>query len=737
MAFFTPQPRILKLSPAAALLALLLFHGGFPLMAQIKAHPEYEPSDPSAFVPANNLFLNAKVAASQHWSDRVPQFAVNGKRDNEGEHWAAENIPVFLTVLLPKPSDINTIRLWTFWNGRRYYQYIIEGSSDGEKWEMLADMRDNKRPAGPDGEFYRFPTRNVSQVRVTFVHNSESDRAGGHIVEIEGYLLGEDQLREEQRMREAWAKIEQGLRGTVASTDVRYPRNEVPAAEGQMKCKLSGWRGERVNAQFVLWSREGLKQLRLSCAPLRSEQAGEIPSERVKAQFVRYTLADGKLMPDIIDHAGEIDIPSASARPVWFSVDIPRDATPGDYRTSVTARAKGAAAITFDVDLEVLSPVLPEPSQWTFHLDLWQNPFAIARFHGVEPWSDAHFAIMEPHMRMLAEAGQKCITTSIVHHPWGTQTFDPYESMIKWIHCKNGSWKYDYAVFDRYVEFCHKCGITKQISCYSMVPWTNSFRYIEEETGDYAAVFAIPGTAPYAEHWGPFLADFAAHLESKGWLGKTAIAMDERPPEMMKPMIKLLRSASPKLKIALAGGNHPELKDQIDDWCVFITPPLDPALAKERTAKGLPTTFYVCCGPAKPNTFTFSPPAESEWQGLYAAAMHYTGFLRWAHDSWVENPFHDTSFVTWPAGDCFFVYPGARTSIRFEMLREGIEGFEKIRILRETLGASQNAEAKAAMEKLEAALGELRYDKVQNAPAAGPVQAVRDAVVAASRLSGK
>ena len=47
------------------------------------------------------------------------------------------------------------------------------------------------------------------------------------------------------------------------------------------------------------------------------------------------------------------------------------------------------------------------------------------------------------------------------------------------------------------------------------------------------------------------------------------------------------------------------------------------------------------------------------------------------------DPLADARFRTWPAGDCFVVYPGGRGSVRFSKLTEGIQDFEKIRILKE------------------------------------------------------
>jgi hypothetical protein len=102
-----------------------------------------------------------------------------------------------------------------------------------------------------------------------------------------------------------------------------------------------------------------------------------------------------------------------------------------------------------------------------------------------------------------------------------------------------------------------------------------------------------------------------------------------------------------------------------------------------RKQKGYTSTHYVCCSDGFPNVFTFSPPAEGVFIGWYSIAANFDGFLRWAYNSWVENPLQDSRFRTWPAGDTYIVYPDNRSSIRFETLREGIQDAEKIRILRE------------------------------------------------------
>ena len=65
--------------------------------------------------------------------------------------------------------------------------------------------------------------------------------------------------------------------------------------------------------------------------------------------------------------------------------------------------------IEIPLTLNVYDIILPSPSEWSFHLDLWQNPWAIARYHDVEPWTEEHLEISLPYLELLAETGQKCI----------------------------------------------------------------------------------------------------------------------------------------------------------------------------------------------------------------------------------------------------------------------------------------------------------------------------------------
>ena len=377
------------------------------------------------------------------------------------------------------------------------------------------------------------------------------------------------------------------------------------------------------------------------------------------------------------------------------------------------------------------------PKDWKFFLDLWQHPLAVARYHGVKPWSKEHYALLRPLLGELASIGQKTITATLTDLPWNHQNFDPYRTMVEHVKGPDGKFTHDYSLFDEWVEFAQSCGLGPQIHCYTMVTWGNLVHYVDGATGDRVAEKLIPGTPEHEAFWGPFLADFERHVSAKGWLGRVHIAIDERSREELMASAAVLKKFAPGLKIQMAGNKPPSTFEGIEIHnysqgmrANYVTQAFKDEV-KVRRAKGYVTTTYICCGPPRPNTFTFSPYSEQQWLGLYAAAQGFDGMLRWAAFNWPRDPLFDTSFNphhgSWAPGDTFLIYPGPRLSVRFENLRDSIENFEKIRILR--------ADG-AATPKLEAALAKIDFTKEaangSEAYFTACVKAVTDAIEEAS-----
>ncbi len=191
-----------------------------------------------------------------------------------------------------------------------------------------------------------------------------------------------------------------------------------------------------------------------------------------------------------------------------------------------------------------------------------------------------------------------------------------------------------------------------------------------------------------------------AHLDEKGWFDSIYMGFDER--HNMQTALDLASSVKNKdghtFKISASFNDfiHNQLVfDRLDYASVGLqeirdnTEEFKKQVIKRRE-EDKQTTMYTATEHV-PNSFTKSFPAESYWSVLYAGKMNSTGFLRWAYDAWVKNPLDESTHWSFPAGDCFLVYPSERNeavkeskiSIRLAKLDEGVRDVNKLYILRQ------------------------------------------------------
>ena len=541
-----------------------------------------------------------------------------------------------------------------------------------------------------------------------------------------------------------WVKVS-APQVSWGSTDIRYKKEEpAPIARLKKDINLTAWKGERVSAQLVVWTPEALNNLSFIVSDLTSGKE-TISKDNVRTGFVRYVMTDelnkdGKggcgyrkssdydstLVADPIDHiASTLTVPANATQGGWISVRVPQQVKAGKYTGTVTVKDGDKVLSELKLAVNVKNRTLPASTEWAFHLDLWQNPYAEARYYNVEPFSKEHFDRMRPDMQNYVDAGGKVITASIMHKPWNGQTYDPFESMVTWLKKADGTWYFDYTVFDKWVEYMMSLGVKKQINCYSMVPWRLSFQYFDQASNSFKYLDAKPGEAAYDEFWGNMLTSFAKHLKEKGWFDITHISMDERPMKDMLATLKVIRKADKDFKVSLAGTYHDELVKELHDYCIAIGEKFPAEVIKSRKEAGQVTTYYTCCTEPRPNTFTFSAPAEAEWLGWFAAKENLDGYLRWALNSWVKNPLQDSRFTAWAAGDTYMIYPEGRSSIRFERLIEGIQSYEKIRILKEEFEKKGNKSAIKKIDKILKAFDEFSLEEI---PAATVVTKAKEAI---------
>ena len=625
-------------------------------------HYPYEPQPPLLNRPGYGDVLDgAVVTASAYDDEQRPDLAHNHDvHDDTVMYWTSKVFPSWLRFDLPEVHEIAQLNLNLRAPGTRVFHFFIEGSADGTAWQLLHDQRTGPALIPASGLVIVLPSPvRVRAVRLT-VTGSSKPGEGPMISKLSAFAVPTTRT----------------LDGAVGDLDHQYDASNVPLAAGTQAWRGTAWRGERISGQFVVWTSAERPGLRTEVSALRDAHGHELPAGAATARFVRHVLADGKLVGDVLDDADRVDMPAGSYRAVWLTVETPRDAVPGTYTGTLTMRADATEPKVFPLTLEILPATLPAPADWK--------------------------------SAAVTSAVTAVITATITARPWGKRDYDDYDTMVTHLKQPDGSWKFDYTVFDRYVEFAMSCGISQQINCYSMLTWSGSLEYTDAATGDLRTAMCEPGTASYADYWGPFLKDFEQHLAAKGWLERTRIGVDEAPAAMMQAMVEVLHANAPRLKAALAGNQTASHYTGLDlaDFTIILDHAGDDLLRDiaQRKREGKVTTFYICLDPKRPNTFVTSPPAEAVWVGYYAFENGYDGMARWALSTWPANPLNETLYSChpWrrdlPPGDEFLLYPGPRSAVHWEMMRDGAEEFEKLRWLREHRGGRLPATVAAALE---------------------------------------
>ena len=153
-----------------------------------------------------------------------------------------------------------------------------------------------------------------------------------------------------------------------------------------------------------------------------------------------------------------------AALPVRMTVTAAKDAAPGEYTGTLTVSAEGGAPVAVPVRVSVSGFTLPDPRDYETVVDLIQSPDTLALHYGVAPWSDAHWKLIDRSFEVLGSAG-----LDTVYLPLIAEThFGNEQSMVRWIRKPDGTYDYDFSLVEKYLDACEKhCGKPRFVCLYA------------------------------------------------------------------------------------------------------------------------------------------------------------------------------------------------------------------------------------------------------------------------------
>ena len=413
-----------------------------------------------------------------------------------------------------------------------------------------------------------------------------------------------------------------------------------------------------------------LKEVAISANALRHKKGKyEISAEsisiyrvgHVKTSPARYPSLYTGMWPDVLLANAPIEISGTDLGLFWVEVKVPEGALPGDYDGKLELKADGET-VMIRVKLHVYDFSLPD--RVPFPIAVWTSP--------VYPWGD----------KMSVEEYRQLAAEFLKHG------VDPVSIGQGFVSLEDA----DFTVLDKNLEYCFARGLQ---------------------------VFEIPAGGGDPEK----LKAYVEHIRKKGWADKALVYLgpDEPDEETLRtknvPTYRKFHSAYPDIEVFLASEYHAGLDEGCDIWLTDVSTAKGPEFAKKH-AGDAKLWFYFCHLPIRidftrplvhaPNMQIDNEALEHRvalwlcWkygvEGMFIwAGNREWGRLQMDREDWQQKGYSlpdkptDFPYAGIHNGNGYLIYPGPNPSVRLKVLRDALEDFGYMSILKELRQKSSDA----------------------------------------------
>ncbi|MCX6900962.1 MAG: DUF4091 domain-containing protein [Verrucomicrobia bacterium] len=531
----------------------------------------------------------------------------------------------------------------------------------------------------------------------------------------------------------------------------KLTQGQLPTADwraGQIAIECA--RNESESFQVVARASRPIKNLSVALEDLRTAGGAVLPASLIRLRKVEWVdvnapfdPAEASTKPNFLpDPLPPVDtakdcfaVESGENLVFWLTVAVPKDARAGIYRGRMRMLLGNETVAAVAVELRVRDFALPDPPILQSMVGL--AAANIYKAHGCKTREDK-----ERIIRTYFDEYIRARLSPFLYAP-STMAFSPLpDSAIKWEFVRGpdrnptGEVKLDFTGFDREGEryFNQK----RAFSAFNFAPYLWAKRDKRDKGQGIYLRFADVKSA-VVERANPdgtvnlmfdrlvvaVFRQIAAHLAEKGWLDRAIYYVTDEPPESdmeaLKDICRLIRQADPRIRTALTydPANRPRLAELVEDgkslisvWIPYCTLYREDVAAAERK-KGADYWLYD----VKDFCLITHP-------GLLNRAMFWDvwrrnagGYLYYFSTYWGQTttPWERTNFslpgVTYKYrhGDGYFFYPPRRhgepdqplldcvvPTIRWELMREGAEDYDYLRMLERLVEAASRKNLSAA-----------------------------------------
>ncbi len=473
---------------------------------------------------------------------------------------------------------------------------------------------------------------------------------------------------------------------------------------------LSAARGEFEPVQIVLKPKKDLEQIEITVGEFTGADGTILSPEHFTVRQVEYVQIEHPSdewgttgwWPDPLPPVDQpLDLEAKRNWPFWITVQVPRDAAAGVYKGIVRFH-NDSWVKNVPVRLQVYDFEIPK--KFNLRTAFGFSVGNVKRYHNLETEDEVKDVI------------------DLYYQNFRNHRISPYNPMEKYpIEAKiqDNHFVLDFDGFTKAARrYLDDFGFnTLRLPLVGMGGGTFHSRRVGR-IGEHEA-----GSEEHERLFGEYASTIQDVLRENGWLEKSYVYwFDEPTPddyEFVREGMKRIHRHAPDLQRMLTEQPEEELFGYVDIWCPVLHHYEEKA-AHAHQEKGEEIWWYVCTGPKQPypGLFTDHPAVDMRIWLWMTHKYDVEGCLVWQTNYWsssaaypdtLQDPWEDPmSYVSgygrpagyigyWGNGDGRFLYPpkhwksgekimsGPVDSIRWEMLREGIEDFEYFYAIRQAL----------------------------------------------------
>ena len=413
---------------------------------------------------------------------------------------------------------------------------------------------------------------------------------------------------------------------------------------------------------------------------------------------------------------------ASNPQTVWIEVNLPKDIAKGSYPiTSRLIQEDGTILFEKTMTLTVLDGCIEEQ---TLLYTRWFYVDCISNYHGVEIYSDEHFALIEAYLREAVDVGINMILVPIHTPPLDTAvgTTRPCVQLVD-IKKEGDTYTFGFEKLRRFVAICKRAGIKYYEMAHMFSQWGAKFaaNIMVEENGVKSYLFGwnVAATDPrYQDFLRQYVAAVYGEMKALGVADHTYFHISDEPNinniEAYQAAAEIIKPLIGESKTFDALSKYEFYEKGLVECPVTCISHIDEFLKHD-----IPNQWaYYCCDPQSiyTNSFMAMTSHRTRILGVLLYKFDIKGFLHWGLNFYNSalslseiNPYVTSAAGgSYPSGDAFILYPsktGAYPSIRGKITYEAIGDLNLCRTLEKYIGRD-------AVVKMidEVAGGDVRFD---------------------------